>query len=121
MDEYEHLTDAQWQLYDLMSQISEDCFCAGWIGNCEYDIWQALQQEDPWGPHHPMSPRHLRLCQKLSTEIEGWIYWADGQTDPDLPRDSWGARFAPMARWLTMVEEQLQKTQNINTERAIKL
>ena len=31
MDQYEHLTDAQWDLCDRMSAISEDCFCAGWI------------------------------------------------------------------------------------------
>ena len=30
MDEYDHLTDSQWDLYDRMSGISEDCFCAGW-------------------------------------------------------------------------------------------
>lgn len=94
MDAYEHLTDAQWQLYDLMSQISEDCYCAGWIGNCECDIWRALQHEDPWVPNHPMSPRLLRLCQKLPTEIDGWIYWAGGP------------QFAPMAQRVVMVDER---------------
>lgn len=92
MDAYEHLTDAQWQLYNLMSQISEDCFCAGWLGDCEYDIWQALQHGDPWPTNRLVSPRLLRLCQKLSTEINGWIYWTDGP------------QFAPMAQWLTMVD-----------------
>ena len=94
MDEYEYLTDAQWDLYDRMSAISEDCYCAGWIGNCEYDIWQALQHEDPWAPNRPMCPRLLRLCQKLSTELDGWIYWVDGP------------QFAPMAHWLAMVDER---------------
>jgi hypothetical protein len=92
MDEYEHLTDSQWQLFDLMGQISEDCYCAGWLGNCEYDIWQALHHDDPWAPNRRMNPRLLRLCQKLSVEIDGWIYWADGP------------QFAPMAQWLAMVE-----------------
>lgn len=95
---YEHLTDTQWLLCELMSQISEDCFCAGWAGDCEYDIWQALQHTDPWAPNHPMNLRLLRLCGKLSTEIDGWIYWAK---EP---------KFAPMAQWLVMVEENHERT-----------
>lgn len=105
MDEYEHLTDTQWQLYDLMSQISEDCFCAGWADNCEYDIWQALQHTDPWAPNHPMSPRLLRLCRKLSTEIDGWIYWVN---EP---------QFAPMARWQAMVEEKHERAAQLKQMR----
>lgn len=94
MDEYEHLTDAQWQLYHLMGEISEDCFCASWLGDSEYDIWHALQHSDPWPTNRHMSPRLLRLCQKLSNEIDGWIYWAGGP------------KFAPMAQWLAMVQDR---------------
>ena len=92
MDEYDHLTDAQWDLYDRMSEISEDCFCAGWIIGNEYDIWNALQQGDPSPAQRHMSPRLLRRCQVLSVAIGGWIYWADGP------------QFAPMPQWLAMVE-----------------
>jgi hypothetical protein len=94
MDVYEHLTDAQWNLFDLMSQISEDCFCAGWIGGNEYEVWHALQYGDPWPANRRMSPRLLRLCQSLSTKIDGWIYWSDGPY------------FAPMTQWLAMVDER---------------
>ncbi len=94
MDEYEHLTDTQWLLCELMSHISEDCFCAGWAGDCEYDIWQAMQHADPWPENRAMSPRLLRLCRKLSTEMDGWIYWAN---EP---------QFVPMAQWLAMVDER---------------
>ncbi|MCF8169190.1 MAG: hypothetical protein K9K38_05340 [Rhodoferax sp.] len=100
MDEYEHLTDAQWQLYDLMSQISEDSFCAGWLGGCEYDIWQALQGPDPWPASRAMSPRHLRLCRKISKEIDGWMYWANGP------------QFVPMAQWLEMFEARRKADNN---------
>lgn len=89
---YTHLTDPQLDLYDRMSEISEECFCAGWIGDNEYDIWNALQHSDPSPGCRRMSPRLLRRCQQLSTEIGGWIYWADGP------------QFAPMAQWLMMVD-----------------
>jgi hypothetical protein len=51
MDEYDYLTDSQWDLYDRMSGISEDCYCAGWVGGNEYDIWDALQHGDPSPTH----------------------------------------------------------------------
>ncbi|MBK7051990.1 MAG: hypothetical protein IPH54_15455 [Rhodoferax sp.] len=45
MGEYNHLTDAQWDLYSRMRQISEEDFCA-----------------PPHDPHHPPppSPRFAR-------------------------------------------------------------
>lgn len=105
VDEYGHLSDLQWDLYDRMSAISEDCFCAGWIGGNEYDIWNALQHGDHSPAHRRMAPRLLRLCRKLTTEINGWIYWADGP------------RFAPMPQWLAMVEERRKRgeTDSIST------
>lgn len=92
MDQYEHLTDAQLDLYDRMSEISEDCFCASWIHDNEYNIWNAIVNGDTSLAHPWMSPRLLRRCQLLSTEIGGWIYWTDGP------------QFAPMAQWLAMVD-----------------
>ena len=102
IDEYEHLTDSQWDLYDRMSAISEDCFCAGWIDGNEYDIWNALQHGDPSPAHRRMSPRLLRRCQVLSVEIDGWIYWADGPL------------FAPMAQWLVMVDQRRKLAEATN-------
>lgn len=87
-----HLTDPQLDLYDRMSEISEECFCAGWIYDNEYNIWNAIKLDIPAPGYGPINPRLLRRCQQLSTEIAGWIYWADGP------------QFAPMAQWLAMVD-----------------
>lgn len=35
---YAYLTDAQYDLYDRMREISEDSHCAGWIGDNEFNI-----------------------------------------------------------------------------------
>ena len=107
MDEYDHLTDAHWDLYDRMSGISVDCLCAAWIGGNEYDIWEALQHGDTSPAHRRMSPRLLRLCQRLSAEVDGWIYWADGP------------QFAPMAQWLTMVEKRRNPVSASDGARAV--
>jgi len=88
-----HLTDAQHDLYDRMSEISEDCLCAGWIYGNEYNIWAAITLSEPAPAYGPINPRLLRRCQQLADETGGWIYWDDGP------------QFAPMAQWLAMVAQ----------------
>ncbi len=90
---YPHLTDAQHDLFDRMSEISEDCFCAGWVTDNEYSIWNAITLGDPGPGYPPMNPRLVRRCQQLSAEIGGWINWVDGP------------QFVPMAQWLEMVAQ----------------
>jgi hypothetical protein len=91
MEKHEHLTDAQLDLYDRMSEISEDDCCAGWIHDNEYRIWDAIVNGNASSTAKSMNPRLLKRCQLLSVETSGWIYWADGP------------QFAPMAQWLAMV------------------
>lgn len=93
MKSHGNLTDAQLDLFDRMSEISEECFCAGWVQDNDYDIWDAIVHGSAGSAAGArMSLRLLRRCQQLSTEIDGWIYWADGP------------QFAPMAQWLAMVD-----------------
>jgi len=89
---YPHLTDAQHDLFDRMSEISEDCLCAGWVTDNEYSIWNTITLGDPGPGCPPMNPRLVRRCKQLANEIAGWIQWT---TD--------GPQFVPMAQWLTMV------------------
>jgi hypothetical protein len=100
---YPYLTDAQLDLFDRMSEISEECLCASWIHGIEYRIWDAITQGDP-GPGHPykMNPRLLRRCQQLADEVGGWIRWTNGP------------QFVPMVQWLEMVEARRKSgaTQN---------
>ena len=103
MENLNNLTDAQLDLYDRMSEISEERCCARWMVDNEYNIWAAIRS-GATATDALMSPRLLKRCLSLSAEVGGWIYWADDHTDPALPREAWGARFAPMAQWLTMVD-----------------
>ena len=86
-----HLSDAQLDVYDRMSEISEDVCCARWIQDNEYRIWDAIVNGDSSPTAKWMNPRLLRRCQLLAMEVGGWIYWADGP------------QFAPMTQWLSMV------------------
>ncbi|NCN70258.1 MAG: hypothetical protein GW907_03800 [Betaproteobacteria bacterium] len=101
-EEFPHLTDTHLDLFDRMSEISEEGLCAGWIHDNEYNIWNAITLGEPAPGYGAINPRLLRRCQMLSTEIDGWIYWADGP------------HFAPMAQWLEMVNTRIQASANQN-------
>lgn len=94
-DTYPHLTDAQYDLFDRMSEISEDCLCAGWVTGNEYSIWNTITLGDPGSAYPRMNPRLVRRCKQLANEISGWIHWtADGPQS------------VPMAQWLAMVAQR---------------
>ena len=98
---YPYLTDDQYDLFDRMSEISEDAYCAGWIGDNEYNIWNAITLGSPESGYRYTNPRLLRRCKKLSDEISGWIY-----------RTKDGPQFVPMAQWLKMFASWCQQMTN---------
>ena len=104
-EQYGELTDAQLDLYDRMSEISEENYCAGWIIDNEYTIWNAItngsQSTNGKKMEVPISPRLLKRCATLSIEIGGWIFWNDAP------------KFLPMAQWLLMVEVHAKKGGNL--------
>lgn len=101
-----NFTDAQRELYDLMSDISEDCYFAGWLMGNEYNIWDALQDGDLSYGLGVMDAASLERCRELSAELNGWIIWADDETDKGMPVEEWGPRFVHMESWLKMVAAQ---------------
>lgn len=100
------MTDQQRELYELMSDISEDCYCAGWMHGLEYAIWGALQGGDRRYGMSEMDAAKLERCRVLAKELDGWVIWYDDDdedNDAVLPINEWGPRFVPMAEWLKMV------------------
>lgn len=96
--------ESQRELYELMREISEDCYCAGWMLGLEYAIWGALQDGDLRYGMGEMDAASLLRCRALSLALGGWIVWVDDDIEPSLPVDQWGPRFVPMETWLQMAE-----------------
>lgn len=94
----------QRELHDLMSDISEDCWCAGWLLNNEHTIWEALQGGDRTYGQGEIDAERLERIRALSAELDGWIVWIDDRDEPGMPVEQWGCRFVPLATWLEMVE-----------------
>lgn len=89
-------------LYHLMSDISEDHYCAGWMEGNEFALWEMVANPEAsriYGMSEVPAAR-IEELRAISAEVGGWICWFDDQTDPNLPIHEWGAAFVPMDEWL---------------------
>jgi hypothetical protein len=57
-------------LLGLMSGISEEYWCAGWLNGLEFDLWNA-QANGRYG-QGAITERQAKLLRLLSEECEGW-------------------------------------------------
>lgn len=95
--------DKQRELYETMSDISEECYCAGWYMGNEYHIWAALHDGSRLYGMGEMDSEQLEKCRELAAELNGWIVWIDDDERKDMPVAEWGPRFVDMDEWLKRV------------------
>ena len=89
---------AKFGLLALMTGISEEHWCAGWMSGLEFALWQA--QPDMLYGQERISKRQARLLRLLSDECGGWWRWIDN-----------GPQFITKSEWLkTFVSCDGQKT-----------
>jgi hypothetical protein len=100
------MTDKQLELYELMSDISEDCYYAGWMMGLEYAIWGALQDGDRRYGAGEMDAEQLEQCRALAKELDGWVIWYDDDSDPELPIEEWGPRFVSTDEWTAILAKE---------------
>jgi len=90
------------RLYELMSDISEDCWCAGWMSGNEYSLWKMVSNpvaERNYGFGY-VDDDQVAEMKALAERCDGWVIWWDDDCDPNAPIEEWGARLMPMADWL---------------------
>jgi len=104
----EQFSDAQRELQETMSDISEDCYCAGWLIGLEYALWGAMQDGNLRFGLGEIDVEKLRRCGQLAQELGGWIVWVDDHDLPGTRSQEWGNRFVPMAEWLEMYRQNCQ-------------
>jgi hypothetical protein len=97
-DPEKQLTPLQRTLYELMSEISEDCWCAGWMMGNEFSLWDAIVTGDRTYGMAFMDEWLLASCKALAEQIGGWIEWRDDEQG--LTNAEWGPYFIAMPEWL---------------------
>jgi hypothetical protein len=98
-------------LYRRMSDISEECWSAGWeLGN-EYALWRMIHGGPRAYGRKEVSSEDLEELQALSEHVKGWI-WSGGAVDfePQLVgSDEWSRLFMNEAQELEDTKEDMKK------------
>jgi hypothetical protein len=104
---YEHPTHDELvreTLLRMMEDISEDCWCAGWLNDLEFTLWKAvLTGKTNLGFGMPESD--LIRLKHLHEMADGWWIWAD---------DEENRRFVSTEEWLKIYAEKMAKAPEIN-------
>lgn len=63
-------------LFRTMSDISEACWCAGWMEGPEYALWDAVEKNEPalWGMDD-IRQRDIDDLRRLRELAGGWWVW----------------------------------------------
>jgi hypothetical protein len=82
------------ELYDLMSGISEECYCAGWMHGNEFRLWDAVTDpnDDRRYGMGEIQEYQVQRLRELSQLVNGWWVWEDDAAFIGL--DEWKRRLA---------------------------
>jgi hypothetical protein len=88
-----------------MSDISESGYCAGWESNLEYDLWALVlayraRADVPltYGRTR-LEAREIEALSELSTLINGWVAWDDGEDGKADERGEGVEAYVPLSTW----------------------
>jgi hypothetical protein len=97
----ERARNPRFALRELMSELSEDAYCAGWHVDTEYSLWETLQgRRSAWMRLDGSDPR-LGELRRLHLETGGW-WWMSPKLDGGwgdlefLPTETWEQVYAAM-------------------------
>lgn len=77
-----------------MKQLSEDIYCASWLNDLEFRVWDmAFGGENTLGDT-PVTDRMAKSFRDIAALADGWWVWPD-----TVGEDGSDAIFIPMNRW----------------------
>jgi hypothetical protein len=82
------LTTPQAELASYMSELSEECYCAGWLIGLEFSLWKAMNTGKGSGGFGCLREFELAHLRELSEACGGWIVWGKD-----------GEEFVPLEEW----------------------
>lgn len=75
----------------VMGDLSQDCWCAGWLTDLEFHLWAAAH-----GARSQFTRSDLAQLKYLSAKCDGWIVWHEAAP--------W-RRYVPLSAWEPMFAE----------------
>lgn len=81
----------------IVSDISEDTYCAGWMNGIEFALWGVLHGDmEDYAGVTASDPRMVAL-DVLSRKFDGWVMWDNTvkyRWTAFVPTDKWVALYA---------------------------
>lgn len=83
---------AKSELYNIMHQLSENTYSAGWLNELEFRLWDLVVDKTPFGRMGEYEAKHTSamLCE-LAKAAGGWWMWSKENTE---------VVFVPLKQWL---------------------
>ena len=80
---------------NLISEISEDIYCAGWYSNIEFELWNWINDEMtiPKYFNQRVIKEDLIELQMLSGKLQLWAYWHDEDEEKSIGITEWKELF----------------------------
>jgi|SRR6185369_4450709 len=89
----EVLTPEQRALAHFMSELSEEAYCAHWMADLEYNLWDAVVGLRREYGRTTISQAKKQKLRELSDDCAGWIVFENGIGESWLPLEAWQQRF----------------------------
>ena len=85
-------------LADLMSDLSEETYCASWLRDLEFLLWETvIGRRDSYG-RFPLTGEEILRLEELSEAGDGWIIYDDVARETWIPSEAWEKRFEDWSR-----------------------
>jgi hypothetical protein len=82
------------QLRDVMSEISEDYYCAGWLNGLEYSLWGMLEGCDRGFGFGSVTDAEIAGLRELHERCGGWWRWEKGVGEVFVATEEWRQFYA---------------------------
>lgn len=87
-----------------MEEYSQDGFCATWLVDLEFDLWEAADRQAP-SEREAYTVATSRECRALAEIAGGWWVYQD-----EIRPNELGPVFISLERWQQILEERLGKS-----------
>ena len=86
-------------LAKAMSDISEAAFCASWMDELEYRLWEAVLGGSRQYGQITLTTEQLERLRRMSEGLGGWVRFSDETGAEEFtPHEQWRAMYG---RWLS--------------------
>ncbi len=88
------LNECQLKLAELMSEISEEGYCAGWMSMLEFDLWEIINGGNREYGRYEVTQNDIDQLNSLSQECGRWIIFDDANDETAIDLKTWKKMYA---------------------------